>query len=89
MPMEGFLHRMQDIVLREPFDRRYTTSLRLHGQHSAGLDRFPVDVDHAAAALRRVAPDMCTGQPEVLTQEHDKKRFIIYIARYICAVYSQ
>ncbi len=42
---------------------------RLHGENGAGLDRLAVEMDDAAAALRRVATDMGAGEFEMIAQE--------------------
>ena len=39
-------------------------------------------MNDAAAALRRIAADMCPGEPEMLAQKHREKSFILHLARH-------
>src|SRR5664279_4398718 len=68
------LHRMQLAVLGEPFDRRDGAALHLRREHRARLDRAPVHVHGAGAALRGVATDVGAGQLQGLAQELDEQR---------------
>src|SRR5580704_2600334 len=63
MLAERLLHGMQRAVRgRQALDGEDVGAVELPGEHGAGLDRLAVDVDHAGAALRRVAADMRSGE---------------------------
>src|SRR5690606_35434552 len=63
------LHRMQLVAFGEPLDGGDVLTFGLDRQHSAGLGRTAVYMHDAGAALTRVAADMGTGEPEILSQE--------------------
>ncbi len=69
MLVERTLERGQLALRGEPFDRRDARAVCLHRQQHAALDRLPVDVNRAGAAVPRVAAHVRAGQPEVVPDE--------------------
>ena len=70
MLAEGFLHRMQRRAIGgQPLDGPDLVSVRHHRERGAGFDRLAVEMHDAGAALRGVAADMGTGQPQILAQK--------------------
>jgi len=63
------LHGMQLVLGRKALDREHGRAFSLQRQHGAGFDGLAVDMDDAAAALRRVAAHMRPGQAKLLTQQ--------------------
>ena len=57
----------------QALDGRDVGAVRLDGEHRARLDRPPIDVDGAGAALAGVAADVGAGQVEVLAQGLDEE----------------
>ena len=64
---------MERVAVGEALDGQHLGAIGLDGQHRAGLDRPPVDVDGAGAALAGVAADVRPGQVEVLAQRLDQE----------------
>jgi len=83
---ESLLHGVQFLALREAFDRDDVGPARLHRQHRARLDGAAVDVDRAAAALARIAPDVRAGQLQLVAQHIDEQRAVFHVARLFGAV---
>ena len=78
--LERRLHRMQrPVCLRHPLDGENVGALGLHGEERAGLDRPPVHVHGTGAALRSVAADVRTGEPQRLADERDEKRALLHL----------
>ena len=50
MVVEGLLKGMQLSIDGKPLDRRYRTTIGLHGKHEAGLNGLPIEMDRAGAA---------------------------------------
>ena len=72
--MEGRLDRMQGAVAGcEAFDGRDRRTVGHHGENRAGFDRLSIDIDGAGAALRRVAPDMGSGQTKIVAEKMNQK----------------
>src|SRR6266849_7907160 len=70
---ERLLYRVQAAWAGEPLDRRDGMPLRLHGQHSAGLDRAPVEEHRAGTARRRLAADMRAGEVKPVAQHRHEQ----------------
>jgi hypothetical protein len=73
----------------EAFDRLHLVPVGHHRKRGAGLHRFAVEMHHAGAALRRVAADMGTGQPEILAEELHQQRAGIDIGGYGITVHDE
>ena len=43
------------------------------GEHRAGFDRLSIDIDGAGAALRRVAPDVGSGQTKIVAEKMNQQ----------------
>src|SRR5271169_257873 len=72
--MESRLHRMQCAAAgRETFDRRDSGSVGHHDENRAGFDGLSVDIDGAGATLRRIAPDMGSGEAKIVPQQMNQK----------------
>jgi len=56
------------LAVREAINRGDLTAIGLDRQDGAALDRDPIEVDGACAAVRGVAPDGCAGLPDALPQ---------------------
>ena len=70
MLAEGFLHRMQRRAIGgQPLDGPDLVAVGHHRKRGAGLHRLAVEMHDASAALRGVAADMGTGQPQVFAQK--------------------
>jgi hypothetical protein len=65
---------MQFPIFCQAFDGGNGRAIQGYCERRAGLQRNPVHVDGTAAALARVATDMCPGQAQVHTQEFDQQR---------------
>ena len=73
--MERVLQRVQGPVrFGQGFDRRDLATVRLDGQERAGLHRLTVEVHGARAAGRRVAPDVGSGEAQLLPEEVHEER---------------
>jgi hypothetical protein len=67
---EGFLQRMQFVFRRrDAFDGRDLVAVGLNRQHQAGPSALPVEQDRAGAADPVFAPEMRTGQAELLAHK--------------------
>src|SRR3984957_17737944 len=87
---EGFLHRIQGPAIdRQPFDRTDLVPVRHHRQRGAGFDRSAVEMHDAGAALRGIAADMGTGEPQIFAQELHQKRAGIDIGVNGISVHNQ
>src|SRR5436190_23785259 len=71
---EGLLNRMERAVAREALDRRHRGAVGLHRQHRARLHGLAVQVDGACAALRGLAADFCSREPDAVAHEVDEQR---------------
>jgi hypothetical protein len=60
-------HRVQFAVFRQPFDRGDVLAFGLHGKHVAGFDRAAVQMNRARAALRGIAADVRSCQPQLFS----------------------
>src|SRR6476659_2389949 len=73
--MERILERVQGPVRPgQRLDRRDLAAVRLDGEERAGLHRLAVEVHRARAAGRRVAPDVGSGESQLLPEEVDEER---------------
>src|SRR5690606_39012287 len=70
---EPFLYGMELAVGRQTFDRGDGGSVRLDGEHGAGLDRLAVDQHRASPAVAGFAADVGAGEALILTQEVDQQ----------------
>src|SRR5215831_21170336 len=62
----GFLNRMQNTVLREPFDRSDLLPFSLADRNGAGADGSAVEVHGAGSALRNAATVFGAGEAYLL-----------------------
>src|SRR6476661_10545916 len=75
VPVERILQRLQGPVRPgQRFDRRDLATVRLGGEERAGLHRLAVEVHRTRAAGRRVAPDVGSGESQLLSEEVDEER---------------
>ena len=72
--VERLLERVHPVLAGHALDGGDLAAVRLDGEHRAGLHRPPVHQDGARAARRGVAPDVRSGEPEVLPQEVHEQR---------------
>src|SRR3954447_5848509 len=80
--LESGLHGMQGTVrVRDGFDREDVGPLRPHRYDRAALDRLPVHVSCAGAALGGVAADVRAGEAQVLADESDEERALLDLSR--------
>jgi len=70
---ERLLDRVQDAVLREPFDGGHLPSVSLHREDAARLHGLAVDQDGACAALAGVARNVRPGEAGHLAQVVDEE----------------
>jgi hypothetical protein len=68
MLLERGLDRVQVIARGKTFDCRDLGTVRHDRENGARFDGIAIDIDCARTALRRIAPDMCPGQAEVVAQ---------------------
>ena len=66
---EPILQRMQLIAVSESFDRRHLGTIGLYGEDRAGLGTATINKHSTSATLTRVAPDVGTGEVELLAQK--------------------
>lgn len=71
---ESFLDRVQLSVLRQPFDGRDVTAIRLHGEVKAGFDKFAVEQNGTGAAFTDDAADVSAGKADILAKEVREKQ---------------
>jgi hypothetical protein len=76
---ESLLHGVQFAVPGQPFNGRHVLPFALLGENGAGLDRQPVQVNGAGAALAGVATDVGAGQADLLAQVLDEERTPLYV----------
>ena len=70
MSRERALQRRQlAVVARQVLDRADVRAVGLDGEHHAALDRLPVELHGAGAAVAGVAADVRAGQVEVVADE--------------------
>src|SRR5271156_2788826 len=84
--LERLLHRMQFSALGKSLDRQDARALARRCERRARLDRAPVDMDHASAALRGVAADVGARQTQVFAQVLHQQRARIDLRRRRLAV---
>lgn len=90
MLAESFLHRMQrSAVGRETLDGLDLMPVRHHCQCGARLHGLAVEMDDTGAALRGVAADMSTCQPQMLPQKLDEQRARFDLPCHRIAVHDQ
>ena len=66
---ELLLQRMQLLAVRQTLDGGDLGLVRLHGEQETGPHAVAVQADRAGATDAVLAPDVRTGQIEVLAQE--------------------
>src|SRR6056297_1165994 len=90
MVLERGLNGMQRAVgLGHPLDGLHLHTLGLGGEHGAGLHGAALHMHHAGPALACVTANMRARQAQVLSQEIDKKRAALDLARRWLAVHGQ
>src|SRR5581483_8771984 len=70
---ERFLERMQDVVLRDPFDRRDGPSLCFRREHEARRHQATVEQDRAGATVTRRAAFFGARQTERVAQRRQQR----------------
>src|ERR671918_154598 len=85
--LECFLDGMELPVASQSLDGRYLATVRLNREHRAGLHGCPVQQHRARPAIRRVAPHVRAGKPQVLTQEVHEEKPKLDVGRLLLAVY--
>src|SRR5262245_50012583 len=68
----GALHRMI-AVSRQPFDRRHLAPLQGGDRYNAGARGPTVDMHGAGAAGADAAPELASGQPEMLAHDPQQR----------------
>ena len=69
---EGFLQRMQLVVVRQAFDGLDGAAVGPDRELAAGVDRLAVQQHGAGAAFAAVAADLGAGEPQVIAQQFDQ-----------------
>src|SRR5215510_2610608 len=83
---ESLLNRMELPILLQPLNCGDLTPIRLDRKKSAGLDRLPIQVHRASAAVGGIAADMSPGQAEHVADTMDKQEPRLDIGFHIRAV---
>ena len=66
---KAFLERVQLIVLLQTFDGFDARAVSLDGEQCARFDGPTIDNHCARSAVRRVAPDVCSGEIQILADK--------------------
>src|SRR5262245_41240160 len=84
---ESLLNRMELPILLQSLDGGDLTPIRLDRKKSAGLDRLPIQVHRASAAVGGIAADMSPGQAEHVADAVDEQKPRLDIGFHIAAVH--
>jgi hypothetical protein len=83
---EGLLHRVHPVPVGETLDGGDISSVRLGGQHGAGLDRLAADEHRARPTRGGIAADVGPREPYDVTQIVDEEQARLYVVLVLLAV---